>query len=92
MVLLLFLVYLFFAGTMQEARFLEVDQTIADFQRSGQRDLRAFIFGDYTGAAFFHSLLGALFGVFLGGLGGLAALAVTHGPHVVGDDAKSVAR
>jgi hypothetical protein len=39
-VLFLLLVYLAFLGTPEEARFLEVDQVIADFERSGQRDLR----------------------------------------------------
>ena len=56
-VLSLYWVYLSFVGTPLEARFLNVDQTIADFERSGQADLRAFSFGDYTGAAFFPSLL-----------------------------------
>jgi hypothetical protein len=78
-VFFLFSVYVSFVGTEQEARFLEVDQTIADFEKSGQTDLRAFIFGDYTGAAFFHSLLGAILGLLLGSLGGLAALAITRG-------------
>jgi hypothetical protein len=81
-VLSLFSVYLAFVGTAHEARFLEVDQTIADFERSGRPDLRAFIFSDYTGGAFFHSVLGALFGLFLGGLGGLAALAFTCPPAI----------
>jgi hypothetical protein len=88
-VLFLFLVYLSFVGTAQEARFLEVDQTIADFERSREPDLRAFIFSDYAGAAFFHSLLGAVFGLLLGGLGGLAVLAVMPRPRVVRDWAKS---
>jgi hypothetical protein len=72
-VLFLFLTYLGFAGTAYESRFLEVDQVIADFRRSGQSNLRVFIFGDYVGGAFFHSVLGALFGLVLGTFGGLAA-------------------
>jgi len=76
-VFFLFATYLFFLETPQEARFLEVDQVIADFVRSGKTDLRVFIFGDYTGAAFFHSLLGAILGLLLGGLGGLAAWPLT---------------
>jgi hypothetical protein len=75
-VLFLLSIYVAFLGTPQEARFLEVDQVIADFKKSGQSDLRAFIFSDYMGATFFHSLLGAVFGLFLGALGGLAALAL----------------
>jgi hypothetical protein len=75
-VLFLLAIYLGFLGTPQEARFLEVDQVIADFERSGQPDLRAFIFGDYMGAVFFHSMLGAIFGLLLGALGGLAALSL----------------
>jgi hypothetical protein len=77
-VLFLLAIYLGFLGTPQEARFLEVDQVLADFERSGQPDLRAFIFGDYMGAVFFHSLLGAIFGLLLGGLGGWAALPLMH--------------
>jgi hypothetical protein len=69
-----------FLGTALEARFLEVDRTIADFERSGRQDLRAFIFDDYAGGAFYHSLLGAAFGLVLGSLGGLAALAITRRP------------
>jgi hypothetical protein len=53
-----------------------VDETIADFERSSQSDLRTFIFSDYTGAAFFHSVLGAIFGPLLGGVGDLGSLAV----------------
>jgi hypothetical protein len=82
-VLFLLLVYLSFVGTPREDRFLEVDQTIADFRRSGQSDLRAFIFSDYTGGMFFHSALGAIFGLLLGGLGGLMSLAVIRGLRVV---------
>jgi hypothetical protein len=74
--ILLLSVYYAFLGTPQEARFLEVDQAIADFQRSGQADLRAFLFGDYMGAGFFHSLLAPLFAVPLGYLGGLAGTLV----------------
>ena len=61
--ILLLAIYYAFLDTPQEARFLEVDQVIADFQRSGRTDLRAFIFGDYMGAGFFHSLLGPLLAV-----------------------------
>ena len=74
--ILLLCVYYAFLGTPQEARFLEVDQALADFQRSGRTDLRAFLFGDYMGAGFFHSLLAPLFAVPLGYLGGLAGTLV----------------
>jgi hypothetical protein len=66
-------IYYAFIGTPQEARFLEVDQVLADFRRHGARDLRVFIFEDYMGGGFFHSLLGPLLALPLGLLGGLAA-------------------
>jgi hypothetical protein len=74
---ILLLVYYFaFVNTSQEARFLEVDQIIADHQRhlqkGGTQDLRAFIYNDFMGAGFFHSLLAPLLAVPLGTLGGLA--------------------
>ena len=50
-----------------------MDQILADFRRSGATDLRAFIFEDYMGGGFFHSLLGPILAIPLGGLGGLAA-------------------
>jgi len=71
--LLLLTIYYAFIGTPQEARFLEVDQVLADFHRSGMTDLRAFISEDYTGGGFFHSLLGPILAIPLGGLGGLFA-------------------
>jgi hypothetical protein len=71
--ILLLSIYHAFQGTPQEARFLEVDQVIADFRRSGAADLRTFIFEDYMGGGFFHSLLGPLMAVPLGSLGGLGA-------------------
>jgi hypothetical protein len=71
--ILLLAIYYAFLDTPQEARFLEADQVIADFHRSGSTDLRAFIFGDHMGAGFFHSILGPLLAVPLGFLGGLVA-------------------
>jgi hypothetical protein len=68
--------YYAFVGTPQEARFLEVDQVLADFHRKGWQDLRAFIFEDYMGGGFYHSLLGPLLALLLGVLGGLAAKGV----------------
>jgi hypothetical protein len=75
---ILLLVYYFaFLDTPLEARFLEVDQVIADHQRhlqkGGTQDLRAFIYNDYMGGGFFHSLLAPLLAVGFGTLGGLAA-------------------
>jgi hypothetical protein len=72
---LLLSIYYAFVSTPQEARFLVVDQVIADFQRSGMRDLRAFIFEDYMGGGFYHSLLGPLLSLPLGLFGGLTAKA-----------------
>jgi len=61
-----------FWGTPQEARQFVADQVIADFQRSGQADLRAFALQDNLGGSFFHLLLGPLVAALLGTLGGLA--------------------
>ncbi len=74
--ILLLTTYYAFIGTPQEARFLEIDQVLADFHRSGSPDLRVFIFEDFMGGGFFHSLLGPLLALPLGLLGGLAAKAV----------------
>jgi hypothetical protein len=71
--ILLLTIYYAFIGTPLEDRFLEIDQVLADFRRSGMSDLRAFIFEDYMGGGFFHSLLGPLLALPLGGLGGLVA-------------------
>jgi len=74
----LLLVYYFaFLNTPQEARFLEIDQVIADHQRhlqnGGTQDLRAFIYNDFMGGGFFHSLLAPLLAIPLGALGGMGA-------------------
>ena len=74
--ILLLAIYYAFIGTTQEARFLEVDQILADFRRSGGGDLRVFIFEDFMGGGFFHSLLGPLLSLPLGLLGGLVAKAI----------------
>jgi hypothetical protein len=75
--ILLLVSYFAFLNTPQEARFLEIDQVIADHQRhlqkGGTQDLRAFIYNDYMGGGFFHSLLAPLLAVPLGALGGLGA-------------------
>jgi hypothetical protein len=75
--ILLLVYYYAFLDTPLEARFLEVDQVIADherhLQKGGTQDLRAFIYNDYMGGGFFHSLLAPLFAVPLGTLGGLGA-------------------
>jgi hypothetical protein len=67
---LLWITFHLFAGTVQEAHFFEIDQTLVDFQSSGMSDLRAFVVQDYLGATFFHPVLGILGGCLLGSLGG----------------------
>jgi hypothetical protein len=74
--ILLLTTYYAFLDTPYEARFLEVDQVIADFQRSGMNDLRAFIMQDYLGGGFFHCLLGPLLAFPLGACGALVAKVV----------------
>jgi hypothetical protein len=75
--ILMLVFYYTFLETPQEARFLQVDQVIADFERHGARDLRSFIFEDYMGAGFFHSLLAPLLALALGLAGGIVARLVS---------------
>jgi hypothetical protein len=70
---MILLTYYLFIGTPQEARSLQSDQVIVDFQRSGMSDLRAFIMQDYMGGRFFHSLLSPIIAGILGLFGGLVA-------------------
>jgi hypothetical protein len=81
--ILLLTIYYAFLDTPQETRFLEIDQAIADFQRSGQTDLRAFLFGDYMGGGFFHSLLAPVLALPLGFLGGLVGSQVEFTLHLI---------
>ncbi len=78
--ILLLTYYFAFLHTPQEARFLEIDQVLADhqrhLQRGGTQDLRAFIYNDLMGGGFFHSLLAPLLAVPLGALGGLGTMLV----------------
>ena len=78
--ILLLTYYFAFLNTPQEARFLEINQVLADhqryLQRGGTQDLRAFIYGDYMGGGFFHCLLAPLLAVPLGALGGLGTMVV----------------
>jgi hypothetical protein len=73
--ILLLVYYFVFLNSAQEARFLDIDQVIADHQRhlqnGGTQDLRAFVYNDYMGGGFFHSLLAPLLAIPLGVLGGL---------------------
>jgi hypothetical protein len=75
--ILLLFYYFAFLNTPEEARFLEIDQVIADHQRhlqnGGTQDFRAFIYNDFMGGGFFHSLLAPLLAVPLGILGGFGA-------------------
>jgi hypothetical protein len=71
--ILLLAFYYAFLETPQEARFLKVDQVLADFERHKARDLRTFIFEDYMGAGFFHSVLAPLLALPLGLAGGFLA-------------------
>lgn len=68
---LVLITYYAFNGTPQESHFLEIDQTLADFQHSGMTDLRAFILQDYLGGGFFHLLLSPIFALIFGSAGNL---------------------
>jgi hypothetical protein len=68
--------YYIFLSSVQEARLLEVDQTISNFHTSGMSDLRAFVMQDYLGGIFFHLVLGPLFALVFGGIGALAGRAL----------------
>ena len=74
----LWLTFHVFWGTPQEARQFVVDQVIADFQRSGGTDLRAFVIQDNLGGSFFHLLLGLLLASLLGLFGGAAGVGLAR--------------
>jgi hypothetical protein len=74
--ILLWITYYAFVGTAYEANLLEIDQTNADFLRSGMSDLRAFIMQDYLGGSFFHLTLAPLLAAILGALGSLVGKGV----------------
>ncbi|MEO8612514.1 MAG: hypothetical protein ABI690_31750 [Chloroflexota bacterium] len=65
------LTYYLFLNTPQEVRGLQSDQVLADFNRSGMSDLRAFIMQDYMGGGFFHMLGSPFIAAVLGGFGSL---------------------
>jgi hypothetical protein len=64
--------YLAFRGTAAERRLFDAEGVWADFARSGEHDLRAFLITDYLGACFFHLTLGPLIGAACAVLGALA--------------------
>ena len=74
----LLLTYYLFLNTPQEARGLQSDQVIVDFQRSGMGDLRAFIMQDYMGGGFFHMLGSPFIAAVLGGFGSLIVSVVAR--------------
>jgi hypothetical protein len=64
--------YLAFRGTAAERRLFDAEGVGADFARSGEHDLRAFLITDYLGACFFHLTLGPAIGAACAGLGASA--------------------
>ena len=75
---LVLITYYAFNGTPQERHFLEIDQTLADFQHSGMTDLRAFILQDYLGGGFFHLLLSPISALIFGSGGSLVDKVLTR--------------
>ncbi len=69
---LLLVIHYVFMGTALQDHVLLIDQTDADYRRSGMADLRAFVMQDYLGGGFFHLLLGPAIAAVLGALGGAA--------------------
>jgi hypothetical protein len=68
-------VFYAFRGTPQQSQVLHAEGNFEDFRRSGLADMDVFVMGDMLGAGFYHLLLSPIFGVILGGVGGLAGLA-----------------
>lgn len=77
---LLLLLHFAFQGTARQEHFYLINETLADFQRSGMSDLEAFVLQDFFGAGFFHSLLALIAGALFGALGGVVGKMVKrHG-------------
>ncbi|HEX7975204.1 MAG TPA: hypothetical protein VF498_12405 [Anaerolineales bacterium] len=68
---LLLLSNFIFQGTARQEHFYAINNTLADFQRSGMSDLQVFVMQDFLGAGLFHTLLALIAGALLGALGGV---------------------
>jgi hypothetical protein len=67
----LLLVMNWFWGSSRQAQVFMSEGEGYDFIQSGMASFTTFVVQDYFGAGFFHIILGAILGVFLGFIGGL---------------------
>jgi len=62
-----------FQGTPQQHQVFQAEGDYTDFIHSGEVSFNNFIREDFMGAVFYHSLLGPIIAVILGGIGGILA-------------------
>ena len=67
----LILTFHIFLGSARQSQVFQADGDYLDFARSGVSNFRTFIFQDYLGAGFYHSLILPIAAAIMGTVGGL---------------------